>query len=315
MKSPVLLCVYKRQDTVQRIFEVLRKVKAPVLYISANAPNPAKNEVVKCQEVLSIFDKIDWPCEVHKNIRKEHQPLAGLSLYYGISWFFEQVEEGIILEDDVLPDEDFFEYCDILLEKYRNNDKIWSITGRNSFYNPVKYAHSYYFSRFTAIWGWAAWRRTWEKYNFSVQDIKEEELIRKFDTYGFSKDIQRFYLNMLESMKRGKIDTEDFQFQLKMWMDGSYCVTPIVNMNENIGMNREDAVHSGQNFPEHKGHHILPLNFNDEIIDDKVLDTLRCDNLGCHMTVFDLRWKKFKTICLNLPLILYRFFKTGKFEY
>ena len=309
MKSPVLLCVYKLQDTVQRIFEVLRKVKAPQLYISANAPNPAKNEDEKCQAVLSIFDNIDWPCEVHMNVRKEHQPLAGLSLYYGISWFFEQEEEGIILEDDVLPNEDFFEYCDILLEKYRDNERIWSITGRNSFYNPVEYNHSYYFSRFTAIWGWASWRRTWEKYSFSVLDINEQELVEKFNEYEFSEDIQRFYLNMLESMKRGEIDTEDFQFQLGMWLDGSYCVTPIVNMNENIGMNRDDAVHAGQNFPEHKGHHILPLIFNEEIRDNKEFDILRCDFLGCKLSKGKLRWKKFKKYCINLPLNIYHIFK------
>lgn len=309
MRSAVLLCVYKRQDTVQRIFEVLRKVKAPKLYISANAPNPAKDEVSKCQEVLSIFDHIDWPCEVHMNVRKEHQPLAGLSLYYGITWFFEQVEEGIILEDDVLPNEDFFEYCDTLLEKYRDNDKIWSITGRNSFYKPVNFNYSYYFSRFTAIWGWASWRRTWNKYRFSVLDINENELINRFNSYGFSEDVQRFYLNMLESMKRGEIDTEDFQFQLGMWLDNSYCVTPIVNMNENIGMNRDDAVHSGQNFPEHKGHHILPITHNNEIEDNIDLDELRCEYLGSKLSKNQLRWKKIKKTVISLPVIVYHLFR------
>lgn len=244
MRSPVLVMVYKRPDTVRQILEVLRQVKPPKLYISANAPHPGKNEQLLVEETRAVFDGVDWPCEIVKHFRTEHIPLAGMSLYYGIDWFFKNEEEGIILEDDVLPHPDFFSYCDELLERYRDDDDIFSISGRNCFYDEQPESpFSYYFTNFTAIWGWAGWRRSWNLYRFSIDYFDRESFINKLHSLRLPQSCYRYYLNLYDQMKTGDVDTEDFQFLLTQWYYNKKSILPVHNLNKNIGFGRGDAVH------------------------------------------------------------------------
>lgn len=245
MRSPVLVMIYKRPDTVRQILSVLRVVKPPKLYISANAPNPLKDEKDIVNETRAVFDTIDWPCEVVKHFRDEHISQAGMSLYYGIDWFFKNEEEGVILEDDVLPHPDFFAYCDELLERYRDNHDVFSISGRNCFYDRQPNSeYSYYFTNFTAIWGWAGWRRSWNLYRFSIKYYDRNSFEKKLDLLCLPKATKRYYLITYEKMLENKVDTEDFQFLLAQWYYNKKSILPVLNMNKNIGFGREDAVHT-----------------------------------------------------------------------
>lgn len=263
MRSAVLILVYKRPDTVKEIFNVLKQVKPPRLYISSNAANPSKNEEALIEETRAIFEEINWPCEVFKKYRSEHIPKAGMSLYYGIDWFFKHEEEGIILQDDVLPHPDFFAYCDELLERYRHDDSIFSISGRNCFYyKQPSSPYSYYFSNYTAIWGWAGWRRSWKLYSFSIDYFKRDLFLKKLNTLNLSKSSKRYYLQRYEDMLNGRIDTEDFQFLLTQWYYNKKSIIPVHNLCKNIGFGRADAVHT-KNYDNAIANHdyncIMPL--------------------------------------------------------
>ncbi|MDF2453911.1 MAG: hypothetical protein K0S26_3415, partial [Bacteroidota bacterium] len=183
-----------------------------------------------------------WDCEL-KTLFRDSNLGCGLAVSGAINWFFDHVEEGIILEDDCLPDPSFFDFCARMLERYRDNDSIKTISG-NNFQNGIKRGDgSYYFSNFADIWGWACWKRTWLQYDFKLKawpafrDKKLNKLLHN--------DRQQidFWTNTLNSVHAGKIDTWDYQMLFTVWNNNGIAIHPNVNLISNIGFNSE-ATHT-----------------------------------------------------------------------
>ena len=133
MKKPVLLIVFNRPDTTKRVFEAIKKAKPPKLFISSDgARNERKGEVWLVNEVRNyVLSNIDWKCEVKTKFNETNLG-CGKAIHEAISWFFNNVDDGIIIEDDCLPSASFFTYCEELLDYYRDNKNIWNIGGYNS---------------------------------------------------------------------------------------------------------------------------------------------------------------------------------------
>ena len=126
-----------------------------------------------------MLESIDWPCEV-KTLFREKNLGCGVAVSEAISWFFEHIEQGIILEDDCLPNNSFFEFCDTLLDIYRDNSQVSAISGNNFQQYPMALEEDYYFSAFPSSWGWATWRRAWEGFEFNIDSwaiIDKKELM------------------------------------------------------------------------------------------------------------------------------------------
>ncbi len=147
MKSPVLFLIFNRPDTTAKVFEAIREARPPKLYIAADGPRPNRaGEKDRCEVTRAIATQVDWPCEVKKLFRDENLG-CGKAVSEAITWFFENEPEGIILEDDILPHPDFFPYCDEMLEKYRDNDRVGIISGHNHIYRDLNRESSYGFLR------------------------------------------------------------------------------------------------------------------------------------------------------------------------
>lgn len=243
MRSPVLFLIFKREDTTKRVFERIREAQPPKLYIAADGPRASRpEEKEQCEQTRKITESIDWPCEVHRSYRDENLG-CGKGVSSAISWFFENEEEGIIIEDDVLPHPDFFKYCDEMLEKYRDDKSIHLIAGRNSFFDEIP-AHesSYFFSTYMMIWGWASWRRVWKTYQFDLSSISKADYSEKLKRY--PKKVHPFFWNIYNTMQLQECDTWDHQFFVNMVMNERYCIIPFTNMTENLGMGSADGTHS-----------------------------------------------------------------------
>ena len=138
MISPVLFLIFKRAETTKKVFERIKEAKPPKLYIAADGPRRDRpEEVAKCVETRKIVENIDWPCEVYRLYREENLG-CGKGVSSALDWFFDNEEQGIIIEDDILPNIDFFKYCDEMLELYKNDERIQLITGRNAFFEEYK---------------------------------------------------------------------------------------------------------------------------------------------------------------------------------
>lgn len=263
IKSPVLLLVFNRPDTTQLVFEQIRKGKPDKLYIAADGARDNKEgERQLCQQTRELFN-IDWECEV-KTLFREKNLGCKLAVSGGIKWFFENEQEGIVLEDDCLPNEEFFRFCDSLLEKYRLDSRIMHISG--SKLTTKKFgADTYYFSKLTNVWGWASWRRVWLHYDENLELLDEfvnQDLLK----YVYAKNSVRKYLtNALTMTKSNYINTWDYQYAFLNFWNNGLSICPNYNMISNIGFN-ERGTHT--NDIGHK-HANLTLESFDEITHPK----------------------------------------------
>lgn len=149
---------------------------------------------------------------------------------------------GIILEDDCLPCQSFFKYCDETLLYYVNDTRVTAITG-NNFRQHAYTENSYFFSRFIYIWGWATWKRSWNSHQKIMQnfDFIMSTPIRTLSLAHKNANL-RIIQNAIDA-KNGKIDTWDYQWILSNFLNNGLIVTPNVNLVKNIGFNN-DATHT-----------------------------------------------------------------------
>jgi len=163
---PILLVVFNRPDTTRAVFETIRTARPRQLFVAADGPRPGmKGEEERCLEARAVATDIDWPCTVTKLFREHNTGLAQ-SMSTAITWFYENVSCGIVLEDDCVPSSSFYRFCAELLGFYEDNLAVMHISGNNFQYGRVRGRASYYFSRYAHCWGWATWRRAWERFSF-----------------------------------------------------------------------------------------------------------------------------------------------------
>ncbi|TSK09243.1 MAG: glycosyltransferase family 2 protein [Geobacter sp.] len=248
LTKPVAFFVFNRPDTTALVFETIRRAAPSTLLLVADGPRPDRpGEAERCAAVRAIVEGVDWPCDVHFNFSD-----INLGCRYrvstGLNWVFESVEEAIILEDDCLPDQSFFRFCEELLTRYRDDRRIMMISGDNFQFGANRSSDSYYFSRYPHIWGWACWRRSWEMY---CADIKLWPQVREGgwlkDCLGRSR-LVKYWSDAFESVHRGEIDTWDHQLTFACLVNHALCVVPNRNLVSNIGFGA-NATHTTEKGP------------------------------------------------------------------
>ena len=236
-KVPVALFNFNRPQLSRRVFEVIRQIKPERLLLVADGPRKDRPDDERlCAEVRSIFDEIDWECEVSTNFADSNLGSFKRNSS-GLDWVFNTVEEAIILEDDCIPSLSFFSYCEELLELYREDHRISVISG-NNFVSPCKQQRnaSYFFSAYPLTWGWASWRRVWQQVDLNMswwEPVHGEQMLRKL----FSRhDEWQYWLKLFEAIRVGeRRNAWDYQLILSSFRYSQYCIIPRVNLVSNIG--------------------------------------------------------------------------------
>lgn len=242
-QTPILFLVFNREDTAQIVFNEIKKRKPKYLYVAADGPRAHKEgEAENCKRARAIINQVDWDCEV-KTLFRESNLGCGRAVSEAITWFFENVEKGIILEDDCLPDPTFFPYMEELLLKYENDERISAISGDNFISEILPNEESYFFGIYHHIWGWGSWSRAWKDY-----DLKMKKWITSRDAglmeNIFSNKVEReYWTNIFNSCSEGKIDTWDYQWAFTCWSKQKLVIHPSVNLVKNIGFD-ERATHT-----------------------------------------------------------------------
>lgn len=242
--TPILFLIFNRPDKADKVFEAIRTVKPKYLYLAADGPRINKaNEAEVCANTREIvLNSIDWDCEV-KTLFREINLGCGKAVSEAITWFFDNVEEGIIIEDDCLPSLSFFSFCSQLLHYYRYDERIMMISG-NNFQQGIKRGKGdYYFSAYLHIWGWASWRRAWEKYEFEPKVINERNIVSILRKYFNTKSEIDFWFSNFKAIQMKNVDTWDFQWAFSIWAANGLSILPNVNLVSNIGFG-ENASHT-----------------------------------------------------------------------
>lgn len=243
MKTAVLFLIFNRPDTTKKVFEAIRQARPNFLYINADGPRKDKEgEVERVESARRIATAVDWPCVVKTRFQQENLGCKR-AISEGITWFFEHVDRGIILEDDCLPSKSFFPYCEKMLELYRDQQTVMHIGGFKPHYIPnTRYSIS--FTRATHVWGWATWADRWAKYSVDVP-FNDEELKTLGDfEYFISKNSTFERMSLLQRLREGAIDTWDYQWNLAVRINSGLAIRPDTNLVENIGHGHQFATHT-----------------------------------------------------------------------
>lgn len=242
--TPILFLIFNRPDLSKEVFQAIKKIKPQKLYVASDGPRIGNNGEAEVVKDLREFVKrnIDWNCEL-KTLFREENLGCKIAVSEAIEWFFASEEKGIILEDDCLPNKSFFEFCDLLLNKYKNDTRIGQICGFNPIVEFASDNDSYVFSRFGPIWGWATWRRVWKNYelkNSSWSEFKDRGFLKSTTETWFE---EKWRLETLDQVFFGTLDTWDYQWAFTL-MKGNYLsIVPCKNLIKNIGFG-ESATHT-----------------------------------------------------------------------
>lgn len=250
--TPIALIFFNRPEPLKQVFAWIKRMKPKQLFLIQDGPRAGKaddwEKIEKCREIV---ETVDWECQVYKNYA-EHNLSCDEREFSGISWCFEYVDRLLILEDDCLPSNSFYEFCDELLEKYKDDRRIHMICGFNRMGSYTQTPYDYIFSRGGAGWGWATWKRVWK----NVERIKGLEFLDEKATMEYYKKIipaviplQHYnILERAESVKEkdekiGRVSSWELLIGITRLLQGSVCIVPRINMIQYLGATR-DATHS-----------------------------------------------------------------------
>lgn len=247
LSTPVALFIFNRPDLTEIVFESIRKVKPEKLLVIADGPRN-KTEVLLCQQTREITERIDWNCEVLRNYSTVNLT-SPIRCSTGLNWIFSEVEEAIILEDDCLPSLSFFDFCQNLLEYYRDDKRIMHISGSNFHRLKRNIDYTYCFSKYGTAWGWATWRRAWEKFDFTMKawpTLREEGWIESIH-----KDVreQEYWTEVFDKCTFGSDPHWDYAWMYSCWLHGGLSIIPGSNLVSNLGCRADGTRHRSATDP------------------------------------------------------------------
>lgn len=247
LDKPVAFFVFNRPEPTSQVFDAIRDARPRQLLLIADGPRSDRpGEAAQVAAVRELVRRIDWPCEAATNFSEENLGCKK-RVASGLQWVFDQVEEAIILEDDCLPSPGFFDWCNELLDRYRDDQRIACINGANALDGNAT-GDAYHFSKYFHCWGWATWRRVYRQFDASMQawpSFRDSDQLAKLADHG---DELLYWRRIFDAQFAGEIDSWGYPWQFMCWAHGQLSITPQKNLIANIGFGA-DATHT-QRFEE-----------------------------------------------------------------
>lgn len=228
--SPVLFLIFNRPDTTKLVFDQIRKSKPKKLYIAADGPRKGNSRDVElCKQARLAVSEVDWDCEV-KRLYRDKNLGCNKAVTSAIDWLFKNEEAGIILEDDCMPNQSFFEYMTQALNFYSNDQLIFMVSGSNHLFNQLNINTNSYFSKIYSVWGWGTWRRVWSIHKKVLGDDWESVVKKSSKIWLVRKYYESVFGNFTE-----KTDTWDVQWCYTGLKHNLLSVVSVKNTISNIG--------------------------------------------------------------------------------
>ena len=239
---PVAVIFFNRADSLKEVYQRIRSAKPTMLFLIQDGARKNNNEDIKgIQECREVFENIDWDCKVYKNYSEENLG-CGKRVSSGISWVFEHVDRAVIIEDDCIIEPSFFQFCEELLEKYKDDERVTMISGLNHFNDWSCGNNSYFFTRTGAIAAWATWKRVWDQFDFNLCGFNDEYskkiISESFHNKRAAKARMKNWEDIFNKGKRGEvIRFWGPQFGYLKYKSGGMCIVPSHTLSSNVGVN------------------------------------------------------------------------------
>ncbi len=242
---PVLLLAFNRLKPARQVLDAIRPARPSRLFLAVDGPRADRaGESMSVRQVQALAEEVDWPCEVSTLFREANLGCK-LAVSQAITWFFDQVEEGIILEDDCVAHPSFFPFAAELLERFRDDQRVVMISGDNFQFGRRRTDYSYYFSRYTHIWGWATWRRAWKLYDHQMRhwpELRDGGWL--LDVLG-TREAAEYWRKIFDATHEERNTSWAYRWTYAAWLYSGLTVLPNVNLVSNVGFG-DDATHTVQ---------------------------------------------------------------------
>jgi hypothetical protein len=231
---PVLVLAFNRADLTERVLSEITRAHGGPVFLAVDGPRlakPGEQQAVGRVRALAQRFGIERECTL---VRNSNLGLK-VAVPQAIDWFFQHVDEGILLEDDCIPHPSFYRFCAELLDRYRDDQRICMVSGDNFQFNRRRTDYSYYFSRHTHIWGWATWRRAWQMYDHQMRlwpDLRDGGWL--MDVLGDRRAV-RYWTDIFDATYHERNTSWAYRWTYSAWINGALTALPNVNLVSNVG--------------------------------------------------------------------------------
>lgn len=277
MQVPVLLITFSRPEHTRRVLETILMAKPQDLYVFQDGAREGnENDTKKCAEVRQVVESLVMNTDTCLHTLYSEKNLGcGPGPVTGITWFFGQVEQGIVMEDDCLPHIDFFGYCEELLHRYKDDEKVRFINA-TLYDNRWQCDASYGFSRYMVTGAWAGWRRTLKGFDLDLLNLDAKAFRKHVLKLTDNRGEANWWYSIVKQIQQdnNKKSYWDYQMQIHLFKDSALTIHPQRNLVSNIGFDGE-GTHTLSNL-DNRGNKevfsILPLKHPDGQSVDKKRD-------------------------------------------
>lgn len=234
----VLIISYARPGGVRRLLESCLESSIDKVFISLDGPgNPQTNSLQ--ESILQIIDEYSKKIEISVN-RLDKNNGVGVGVIKAVDWFFQNVTEGVVLEDDLMIAPSFFQFMFKCLRHVSTENNVMMVSGTRIFPALDESPCS---SIYPMIWGWGTSSALWQimrdaliaPKNFGLKSI-------------FSSEYWYWYTGAQRTLK-GLVDTWDTPLAYEFFNRRWECIYPPKNLVSNIGFDDFAAHTTNQIFP------------------------------------------------------------------
>lgn len=227
-KSPLVLLTFKKVETINEILRSIALYEPPKLYIFQDKAGSSEEEVLvnRVREVIQNFN-FNFPVEY---IQHNTHLKLNKAVKTALDYCFEREDTLIIIEDDIVPNHSFYDFCNHLLIKYNNSNEVGCINGCNL--GAIDSNDKYFYSDISfPYWGWATWRERWIKFrfdNYYWEQIKQKKL-------SFSHDKNHSFFYDIFETNAENLNVWDLQWNVTLISNLYKTVIPTANLIQNKG--------------------------------------------------------------------------------
>lgn len=248
VKHAVVMTIFNRPEDVSLVLDAVRKVKPRKLYVSADGPRQGnERDIERVAAARAVIETVDWECEVVKIYSDVNMGCKNRSAS-GYTAVFEKEEAAIILEDDCVPCPEFFKFCDEVLERYKDDERIMLVSGTNIAQRKLggfkRGDYSYHFSRLGGIHGWASWRRAWQLFDLEMTQWSNP-VVRTLLLNELGEKLYNNRARPYDAIVSGKTTMSSWAYpwSFTRFLHSGLAAVPCVNLVSNIGFT-EDSTHT-----------------------------------------------------------------------
>lgn len=233
--APIIIFAFNRPESLKQLISSLLLNTECIdcdLYIFVDGARANKEGEVLLVKLVQEYVKTIVGFKSINYFFSETNKGLGPSIIAGVSEVINKHGKAIVLEDDLMLTSNFLAFMNQGLEKYENEQKVFSICGYSNKVNrPCDYIPDSYFCTRSSSWGWATWADRWNSVDWNLEPFDQYVIHKKaFNKWGGSD-----CFGMLNGWHDGKNKSWAIRFCFSQFLQDKLSLFPIESKVINDG--------------------------------------------------------------------------------